>query len=515
MRIIETGSDSRLKVKRGIDLAAKLVGGTIGPRGRNVNLDTNPYSSEVRIINDGVKILRELKDSDPFISNGIKIVRSAAEKTNDLAGDGTTTTAVLTAAIVEYGMQQLASGKDAVAVREEIDTDLDSVLLALQAQKQQADSIEALTNVATISCGNPKLGAVIADAIHQVGVDGLVTIEDNVSSETVSEKSEGLKLRGGLISQYFITNPTLQQAIYDDTMIFVTDQSLTLGEEMLRIMQAANQKGHKKCVIIANDITGSALSVAVLNRNQQVFNVMPVKVVGFGEHAEGFLRDVCAVAGATFITPKDGRKVMDFTETEFGHVDKVVATLSDVLIIGGDGDKEARVQELQGQLSNAKDFSAEALKERIAKMHSAVCVVKVGSVVDAEREEIRLRAEDAINATRAALANGVVAGGGAALYRAASAAKHYILQKACEVPLRLIASNSGVELDRGDLNKLITDSNLTINFNSGEVINAYTGGVIDPLNVVINAIQNAAKTAASFLTSEGCVIETTDTSEKL
>lgn len=515
MRLIETGSASRLKVKAGIDIASRLVGATIGPRGRNINLDTNPYSTEVRIINDGVKILRELKDEDPFINNGIKIVRSAAEKTNDNVGDGTTTTAILTNAIVEAGMEQLASGKDAVTIREQIDSDLIRVIESLQSEKQRADTLKDLTNVATISCGNAKLGGVIAGAVHEVGAEGLVTIEDSYTAETTSEKSEGLKLNGGLISQYFITNPTLQQAIYNDTLVFVTDQSLTLGEEMLRIMQQASERGHKKCVVIANDITGGALSVAVVNSSKGVFNVMPVRVVGFGEHAEGYLRDVCAVAGATFITPKDGRKVMDFTAVEFGQVNKIVATSNSVLIVGGNGDKETRIEELKGQLQSAKDFAAEILKERIAKMNSAVCVIKVGSVVDAERDELRERVEDAINATRQALSGGVVAGGGAALYRASEKAEYYILQKASRVPLRLIASNSGVELDRGDIQRVIADNRLAIDFKNGQVIDAFTEGVLDPLNVVINAIQNAAKTAAAFLTSEGIIIETRDTSEKV
>lgn len=515
MSIVEFGGEAILKVKEGIDLAAQYVGATIGPRGRNIILKANKYSKQVRIINDGVKILRTLETWDDIKNTGIEIVKSAAEKTNDNVGDGTTTTAILTAEIIELGLQQRAAGKDAVELRNQIDSDLVKVIDSIKSEKQDASSLESLKNVASISCGNDQVGSVVAEAIYAVGVDGLVTSEDSYTSETTYEKSEGMKLSGGLISPFFITNQTLQQAIFDDALVMVTDQSLTLGEEMLRIMQQAAARGKKQCVVIASDITAGALAVAVTNAAKGVFNVMPVRVVGFGAHAEGYLRDVCAVTGATFISPKDGRKVLDFTEGEFGQVNKVVAGNSQVLIIGGTGDKDTRIEELKVQLEAAHDFDAEVLRERIAKMKSAVCVIRVGAVVDTERDELRERVEDAINSTRQAFIGGVVAGGGSALYRASEKTDNYILKEACKVPMQLLAKNSSIEYDKSDVLMIRNDTNMAIDFNTGKTVNAFETGILDPLNVVVNTIENAAKTAASFLTSEGIIVETDDTSEKI
>jgi len=504
-------NEARLQLKKGIDNLANMVKVTLGPKGRNVILHTEPYNPIIS--NDGVTIAREIKSDDPVENAGMKLIRESASKTNDSAGDGTTTAVILTQAIIEQGMQALASGQDAVRIKAEIEADTKTMIDAIKKEVITAEDIDSLINIATISCGNPELGKIVADTVFKVGKDGLVTLEDNVMTDTTAEITEGLKVSGGYISPFFVTNRGLQEAIYEDVPIVVTDQSLTTGEEMLRLLQTAKDAGFKSLVVIAGEISGGALAFAIVNHN--VFKTLPVRVVGFGEMGEGYLRDIASVTGATFITTKDGRKIKDFTAPEFGKALKVVSNKNDTTILADNLNAEDRIAELEGQLKNAKDYEAESLKERIAKLKSAVGVIKVGGLTDTERIERKLRVEDAINATKAAFNEGVVAGGGSALLRASTKKVGHIMATAVKEPFNQLVKNSSLTLDKSELEEVLTNLNKTINFATGELVNAHLSGIIDPVKVIISALENSASTASLFLTAEGVYSESTDTSERV
>ena len=505
------GEDARLQLKKGIDKLADMVKVTLGPKGRNIILHTEPYNPI--ITNDGVTIAREVKSSNDVENAGMKIIREAASKANDAAGDGTTTAVLLTQTLIEFGMQALAVGGDAVKIRSDLQTAVKAVIESLKSEVVTANDLESLINIATISCGDAELGKLVAETVFKVGQDGIVTLEDYSQPETVNELTEGLRVSGGYISPFFITNRGLQEAIYEDTPIVVTDQTLSTGEEMLKLMQVAKNAGHKSLVVVASDISGGAFAFAIANSS--IFPCLPVRVVGFGEMGEGYLRDIAAVTGATFITNKDGRKILDFTEPELGKADKIVANKNDTTILSTAGNTQARIEELEGQLKNAKEYEAESLKERIAKLKSAIGVIKVGGITDTERIERKLRVEDAINATKAAMTDGVVAGGGSALYRASKTVDNFIMLKACIAPIMQLATNSSITLDREELKIIEKDKSKTIDFRTGELVDAFAAGIIDPLKVVVSAIENATSTASLLLTAEGIYSERADTSEKI
>ena len=507
------GEDARVGIKKGIDLVADAVKLTLGPRGRNVIIDTLPYN-QLTNTNDGVTIAREIKPKDNLERTGAKLTIEAASKTDDNAGDGTTTTALLAQALATEGMKYLAAGTPAVEIRHRLETATKAVIDSVQSESVAADDLESLINVATISCSDPDIGTKIAKLVDAVGPDGTVTIEDNHLPETTSKITEGMRLNGSLVTPFFITNRGLQEAVWTDTGVFVTDESITNPGEMQRVLETAIQAGKKSLVIIAQDVQGYALQTVIENYARQLFKALPLKVVTFGEVGEGYLRDICAVTAATFISSKDGRKISDLTPPELGHAEKVVATTKDITILGGKGDAKERVKELKTLLSRQVGFDAEGTKERIAKLKSGVGVISVGGTTDTEREERKKRVEDAIKSSRAAREDGVVAGGGAALYRAALTAGYEIMSTACRSPLKQIAYNSGVELSREDLDVVQRKPKLTIDFTTGETVDAWRAGVIDPTKVVINSIRNAVSAASLFLVTEA-VISATPPEEKI
>lgn len=515
------------RIQLGIDMVANTVKITLGPLGRNVILDANPQYEDPTIINDGVRIARQIFPEGKFEQTGAKLIKKVAEKTNDVAGDGTTTATILMQAICKSALQQLGNGTNPVILRRGIEEATAIILADLSQQAVPTDDLKSLISVATISCGDPKLGKIVAEVVHKLGVDGVIALEDSEGEETISELSEGLELRGGWQLPIFITHPARQLAQLDGVPIFVTDHDLTNGLEAMKIMEIASKHGHKAAVVIANSISGEAMATAVVNRAQGKFNLLPIRVQAWGETGQDLLRDVAAVTGAKFFAKEEGFRLPTNTNENynfdhFGFADRVIASKERTTIVGGGGDREARIEEVEAQIPNIKvAFKKEQVKERVARLKSGVGTISVGAVGDTEREERRLRVEDAINATKAALAAGIVSGGGSALYRAACHIKKqrkgsYIdagwaaVVNACEAPIRQMAINSGLELSRSDLDVIVESDKTTFDFNTGEVVDGIEKGIIDPVKVVMTALKSASSEVALFITSGAAVVTLED-----
>lgn len=517
-RQTKQGDEARQKIKAGIDRAANIVKVTLGAKGRNVVLDTHPYGNPINT-NDGVTILRELVFEDRFENIGAKIIKEAAGRTNDVAGDGTTTASVLLQAIVNEGSKAIISGADPVAVRRGITRAANNIISYLKQESVKAKGLEELVATATISCGDSELGQLVAGVVSKAGLDGVVTLEDNPEPETVSERTEGLKLRGGFTIPNFVNVPELQQAAFNDIPIFVTNQSITLADEMAAIMNCAYKKNKKAVVIIAQSVEADAMITALKNYLSNKFYALPIRVLAYGDMGEGVLRDVAAVTGARFFDSMANDKITDASPDDLGMAKKVVATKNETTIATESEDgKVKRIKELEGQLKSLdtdREFERESIRERIAKLNNALFTIKVGGLTDTERQERKLRVEDAINATKAAISDGIVAGGGSALYRASmkvgvEGADDELLGfsavlKACQVPLEQMAVNSAIRLDRSDL-VAIEKKNKAIDFTCGCIVNAFEKGIIDPAKVVISALENAASGAALFLITEAAVV---------
>jgi chaperonin GroEL len=518
---IKRGSEAQELIRAGINKAADTIKSTMGPLGRYVSIDYDPFAWPM-ITNDGVTVANNIYLKDKFENIGAKYVRQAASKTNDVAGDGTTTASVLVQALVEEGLLVLSGGTSPVTLRREIESAVKLVLQDIQNQTVviKQDDLKSLTDIATISSRDDDLGKMIATLVSEIGSDGVITIEDSALADTTVERSEGLKVRGGLLSPFFVNHKAFQQAVYENTPVVVTDASLTQANEVIPIMEKLHAAGHKKAVLIAAQIEGNALGTIIQNSLKKTFDILPLRVIAYGPIGEGYLRDICAATGSTLITDKDGKKLTDFTAADAGAADKVVAGAHEITFIGGQGDSQARVNELQGQIANVKSLEEESLRERIAKLQSKTASIKVGGVIDSEREEIKKRVEDAVNATKAALSDGIVTGGGAALFRAGRKLAggdfgSIVVRQSCQYPLKQIAKNSEVELDRGDLTKIVDNNDLTYDFRSGEVVNAFKGGVIDPAKVVTTALQNATAAAVLFLITDAAIVTIEDGGEEI
>lgn len=536
---VKTGSDARSEIKAGIDLVANVVKTTLGPRGRNIVLKTDPYRPPLNT-NDGVTIARELHApaGKEFQEIGVETVKAAASKTNDVAGDGTTTATVLLQAMTTHGLQQINNGADPVLLRRGIEKAAAAVLEALKDEIVETKDLEALINVATISCGDPEVGKLVAEAVHKVGSNGVVTIEDGEGDETTSRIAEGIELRGGIQLPVFITNPARQEADVEKVPIFVTDHDFTNGMEIVRMMEVMAGMGSKQGVLIANSVTGEAMASCAINRAQGKFTLIPIKVQALGEQGQAVLRDMAAATGAKFFARDEGNRLPSnpqnpsdtYNPDDFGYADRVIASRDRTTIIGGAGETEERIKELKAQRKNSKQaYEQNLLDERIARLQSGVGVIRVGGATEAQRDERKLRVEDAINASKAALSDGIIAGGGAALYRAANKVQKeskidlqtedgnglMAVVKACYEPIKIMAGNSGLELDKADLQKVLGDKKLTIDFYTGEVVDAFDKGIIDPSLVTLSAVKNAAAEASLFVITEGAVTATEDDSEKI
>ncbi len=520
-RQVKFGDIARGQMKDGIDLVADTVKVTLGPRGRNVVLDTNPYA-EPRVINDGVTIAREIEPQEDLAKTGAKLIREVANKTNDVAGDGTTTATLLMQAMVTAGLQQLGNGADAMGLRQGIEEATKLVVKYLESAKTEIKDLKELQAIAIIACGNKDLGDIVGKVVYKLGANGVVTVEDSEGEGSEFRLSEGLELKGGYPLPIFITNAARQIAQLEDVPILVTDHDLTNQLETVRFMEMVSSQGKKAAVIIANSITGEALANAAIIRAQGKFTLLPIRVNTWGETGQDLLRDVAAATGAKFFAKDEGFKLPagpnDFYDAEmFGHIDKIVATKERTTILSEAGDRATRIKELEAQLPNMKDaYKKDLLQERIAKLKSAVGIVSVGAPTDTERDEKKLRVEDAVNATKAALESGIVPGGGSALFKAAEKLRNInapelaagcgAVTAACRAPIKQMAHNSGLELAQADLKQILEGDNLTFDFRTGEVVDGLTAGIIDPVKVVITALKKASSAAASFLTSEAAVV---------
>ena len=514
---IKFSSDARSAMVRGVDILADTVKVTLGPKGRNVVLEKS-FGSPL-ITNDGVTIAKEIELEDHFENMGAKLVSEVASKTNDIAGDGTTTATVLTQAIVREGIKNVTAGANPIGIRRGIET---SVAAAVEALKNNAIPVankEAIAQVAAVSSRSEKVGEYISEAMEKVGKDGVITIEESRGMETELEVVEGMQFDRGYLSQYMVTDSEKMVADLENPYILITDKKISNIQEILPLLESILQS-NRPLLIIADDVDGEALPTLVLNKIRGTFNVVAVKAPGFGDRRKAMLEDIAILTGGTVITEDLGLELKDATIEALGQAARVTVDKDSTVIVEGAGNPEAishRVAVIKSQIeTTTSEFDREKLQERLAKLSGGVAVIKVGAATETELKEMKLRIEDALNATRAAVEEGIVAGGGTALVNVIPAVADLeltgdeatgrnIVLRALEEPVRQIAHNAGFEgsivIDR------LKNAELGTGFNAatGEWVNMIDQGIIDPVKVSRSALQNAASVASLILTTEAVV----------
>lgn len=514
---IKFSSDARSAMVRGVDILADTVKVTLGPKGRNVVLEKS-FGSPL-ITNDGVTIAKEIELEDHFENMGAKLVSEVASKTNDIAGDGTTTATVLTQAIVREGIKNVTAGANPIGIRRGIET---AVAAAVEALKNNAIPVankEAIAQVAAVSSRSEKVGEYISEAMEKVGKDGVITIEESRGMETELEVVEGMQFDRGYLSQYMVTDSEKMVADLENPYILITDKKISNIQEILPLLESILQS-NRSLLIIADDVDGEALPTLVLNKIRGTFNVVAVKAPGFGDRRKAMLEDIAILTGGTVITEDLGLELKDATIEALGQAARVTVDKDSTVIVEGAGNPEAisnRVAVIKSQIeTTTSEFDREKLQERLAKLSGGVAVIKVGAATETELKEMKLRIEDALNATRAAVEEGIVAGGGTALANVIPAVAtleltgdeatgRNIVLRALEEPVRQIAHNAGFEgsivIDR------LKNAELGIGFNAatGEWVNMIDQGIIDPVKVSRSALQNAASVASLILTTEAVV----------
>ena len=514
---IKFSSDARSAMVRGVDILADTVKVTLGPKGRNVVLEKS-FGSPL-ITNDGVTIAKEIELEDHFENMGAKLVSEVASKTNDIAGDGTTTATVLTQAIVREGIKNVTAGANPIGIRRGIET---AVAAAVEALKNNAIPVankEAIAQVAAVSSRSEKVGEYISEAMEKVGKDGVITIEESRGMETELEVVEGMQFDRGYLSQYMVTDSEKMVADLENPYILITDKKISNIQEILPLLESILQTS-RPLLIVADDVDGEALPTLVLNKIRGTFNVVAVKAPGFGDRRKAMLEDIAILTGGTVITEDLGLELKDATIEALGQAARVTVDKDSTVIVEGAGNPEAishRVAVIKSQIeTTTSEFDREKLQERLAKLSGGVAVIKVGAATETELKEMKLRIEDALNATRAAVEEGIVAGGGTALVNVIPAVANLelagdeatgrnIVLRALEEPVRQIAHNAGFEgsivIDR------LKNAELGTGFNAatGEWVNMIDQGIIDPVKVSRSALQNAASVASLILTTEAVV----------
>ena len=518
---------ARRALKSGIDKAANAVKVTLGPRGRNVALDKG-YGGPT-ITNDGVSIAKEISLRDKFENMGAEIVKEVASKTNDIAGDGTTTACVLLQALVEEGMKHTTMGLNAMVVRHGIEEATKEAVEALKKSAKKIESDEEVGQVATIAAESEAIGRKIAEVIKEVGKDGVVTVEESQSLDIETEIVEGMEFDKGYVSAYMITNAERMEAVYKDPAILITDKKIASIQEVLPILEKVAQSGKKDLVIIADDVEGEALATFVVNKMRGTFNVLAVKAPGYGDRKKEMLADIATVVGGEVISEEVGVKFENATLAQLGHANRVTATKDNTVIVGGKGKKadiEKRVAQLrkQHEMSDSK-FDKEKIEERIAKLSGGVAVIRVGAATETEMKYLKLKIEDAVNATKAALAEGIVPGGGTAFVKASQKVfasleenrkkmspemivGYEVVLKALEMPLRQIAMNAGK--DAGVIVEKVKNGRGNTGYDAvkGDIVSdMIAAGIIDPVKVTRTGLERAASAAAILLTTEAAVAE--------
>ena len=521
---IKQGEDARKALCAGIDMLADTVKITLGPKGRNVVLDKK-YGAPV-ITNDGVTIAKEIELKDAFENMGAQLVKEVATKTNDAAGDGTTTATVLAQAMVTEGMKNVAAGANPMDIRRGMSKAVAAAVDAIKAHSQKVNGTNDIARVGTISAGDPEIGRLIAEAMEKVTADGVITIEENkATAETYSEIVEGMQFDRGYLSPYMVTDTDKMEAVLDDAVVLITDRKISVIQDLLPLLEQIVQNG-MKLLIIAEDIEGEALSTLIVNRLRGTFTVVAVKAPGFGDRRKEMLQDIATLTGGTVISSDLGYELKDATLQMLGRARQVKVTKENTTIVGGYGDKDAiksRVAQIRNQIEAAtSDFDREKLQERLAKLAGGVAVIKVGAATEVEMKDKKLRIEDALNATKAAVEEGVVAGGGTAPINAIPAVKELcgslegdektgarIVLKALEAPLRQIAENAGLE-GSVIIDKIVSAGKPNYGFDAQKEVfvdDMIAAGIVDPTKVTRSALENAASVAEMVLTTESLVAD--------
>lgn len=516
---LKFSEDARAALLRGVDILADTVKVTLGPKGRNVVLDQQ-FGSPT-ITNDGVTIAREIELEDRFENMGAQLVMEVASKTNDIAGDGTTTATLLTQAIAREGMKNVTSGANPVGVRRGIEMATRAAVEALQALSQPVSSKESIAQVASVSSGDDKVGQLIADAMEKVGQDGVITIEDSQSIDTELSVVEGMQFDRGYLSQYMVTDNEKMIADLENPYVLITDRKITNIQDVLPLLESVMQTS-RPLLMIAEDIEGEALPTLVLNKLRGTLNVVAVKAPGFGDRRKAMLEDLAILTGATVISEELGFELKDATPDHLGTAGKVSVTKDNTTIVEGAGSKEQienRVGLIRAQIEDTtSEFDREKLQERLAKLGGGVAVIKVGAATETEQKEIKLRIEDALNATRAAVAEGIVAGGGTALVNVQDAVNALeaegdeatgiaIVARSLEEPIRQIAENAGAEGSVVVSKIRTSEKGIGYNAATGKFESMIEAGIVDPTKVTRTALQNAASVAALLLTTEAVVAD--------
>lgn len=519
---------ARKKLQAGVDALANAVKTTLGPKGRNVALDKKWGSPTVT--HDGVTVAKEIELEDPFENMGAQLLKEAATKTNDVAGDGTTTATVLAQAIVNEGLKNVTAGANPMQIKWGIEAGRDAIVKALKEMATPVSGKDGIAQVASISAADKNIGNLIAEVMDRVGKDGVITVEESRGLEFETEYVEGMQLDRGYLSPYFVTNSERMEASIDDPYILITDKKISSAQDIVPALEKLVQIGKREIVVIAEDVDGEALATLVLNKLRGMVNALAIKAPGFGDRRKAMLRDIAILTGGTVISEEVGRKLDSVMLDDLGRCDRIVSTKDDTTIVGGAGSSDAiqgRINEIRAEIDNStSDYDREKLQERLAKLAGGVAIIRVGAATETELKEKKHRVEDALSATRAAVEEGIVPGGGVALINSLPALENVklegdsatgvrILRRALEEPMRMIASNAGldgpvvIEKVRG----LHADGKKTTGYDvlANGYVDMLQAGIIDPVKVTRSAVENACSIASMILTTSALV---TDIPEK-
>lgn len=516
--------DARRALKKGVDVLANAVKTTLGPKGRNVALDKKWGSPTVT--HDGVTVAKEIELEDPFQNMGAQLLKEAATKTNDVAGDGTTTATVLAQSIVTEGLKNVTAGANPMLLKRGIEAGRDAIVAALREMATPVAGKAEISQVASISAADKVIGDLIAEVMDKVGKDGVITVEESKGLQFETEYVEGMQLDRGYLSPYFVTNSERMEASIDNPYVLITDKKISSAQDIVPVLEKLVQLGKREMVIIAEDVDGEALATLVLNKLRGMFNVLAIKAPGFGDRRKAMLRDIATLTGGQVITEELGRKLETTQLADLGQADKIVSTKDTTTFICGAGDTAAikgRIDEIRAEIeASTSDYDREKLQERLAKLAGGVAIIRVGAATETELKEKKHRVEDALSATRAAVEEGIVPGGGVALINAVpsldsvhlegdAATGVRILRRALEEPMRMIATNAGldgavvVEKVRG----LHLEGKKTTGYDviANDYVDMLVAGIIDPVKVTRSAVENACSIAAMILTTEALITD--------
>ena len=520
------GEEARRALKRGIDVLATAVATTLGPKGRNVALDKKFGAPTVT--HDGVTVAKEIELKDPFENMGAQLLKEAATKTNDVAGDGTTTATVLAQVIVNEGLKNVAAGANPMLLKRGIEKATEAVVKAIKDMAMEVKTKQDIANVAAISAADREIGELISEVMDKVGKDGVVTVEESKTLQFETEYVEGMQFDRGYISPYFITDPEHMEAVIEDPYILIHDKKISAAADIVPLLEKLVQIGKRDLVVIAEDVDGEALATLVLNKLRGVFNCLAVKAPGFGDRRKAMLQDIAILTGGQVITEELGRKLESVTIADLGRAGKVVATKDDTTIIQGKGDErqiKGRIEQIKAEIEKTtSDYDREKLQERLARLAGGVAIIRVGAATEVELKEKKHRVEDALSATRAAIEEGIVPGGGVALLNAIPALDNIqtdypdeatgvnIVRRALEEPMRVLVQNAGLDgsvvvQEVRRLQKERNNKNIGYDVLANEYRDMVEAGIIDPAKVTRSAMENAASIAAMILTTEALVTE--------